>query len=75
MLGRGEVSQRVAQILAWHSQNEMTWEELASKQIERLGGGSYPYFSADEMRAAMALDQHVTRTLEAREKSPALPKL
>jgi hypothetical protein len=75
LLGRGAISQRVAQIVAWHSNNEMSWEVLAAKHVERLGGGSYPYFSADEMRAAMQVDKHITETLEAREKSPALPKL
>jgi hypothetical protein len=75
LMGRGAISQRVAQIVAWHANNEMSWEVLAAKRIERLGGGSYPYFSAEEMRAAMLVDKHIVDTLEAREKSPALPKL
>jgi hypothetical protein len=75
LLGRGAVNQRVAQIVAWHAGNEMSWEALASKQIERLGGGSYPYFSAEEMRAAMLVDKHISETLEAREKAPRTPKL
>jgi hypothetical protein len=76
LLGRGAISQRVAQVVAWHANNEMSWETLAAKHIERLGGGSYPYFSAEEIRAAMLVDKHIAETLEAREKSPApLPKL
>jgi len=76
LLGRGAISQRIAQILAWRHNSNMSWEVLAAKQIERLGGGgSYPYFSADEMRAALQVDKHIAETLEAREKSAALPKL
>jgi hypothetical protein len=74
LLGRGAVTQRVAQIVAWHANSDMSWEMLAAKQVERLGLASYPYFSPDEMRAALAVDKHIEQTLEARAKSGE-PKL
>src|SRR5207237_762301 len=55
ILGRAECSQRVAQVLAWHVNNEMSWEELAAKQIEHLDGTSEPYFTGEEIEAAMRL--------------------
>jgi hypothetical protein len=55
MLGRGKVDQRVAQAAAWHLANHLSWDALASKQIEHIGGPSEPYFTAEELRAAMEL--------------------
>jgi hypothetical protein len=77
LLDKGAVPQRVAQILAWHLNNEMSFEQLAAKQIEHLGGAPEPYFSLDEIRAAMQVKQYVAKTLEERAKgtSPVLPKL
>ena len=52
------VSQRAVQAAAWHLNNDMSWEQLAGKQIERANGISYPYFSAAEVQAGIALAQH-----------------
>jgi hypothetical protein len=79
MLTRGQISQRVAQILTWHHNNEMSYEELAAKTIEHLTGPSEPYFTADEIRTALAADAYIAKVLEERKKAaaqtPALPKL
>lgn len=77
MLNRGQMSQRVAQVLAWHLNNDMSFEQLAAKQIQHLGGGSEPYFNLVEIRAAMQAKEYIAKQLEERAKSdePVLPKL
>ncbi|MCS7305759.1 MAG: hypothetical protein NZ602_11720 [Thermoguttaceae bacterium] len=54
-LGSGLVSQRVAQAAAWHLQNGMSFQELASKQLRFANGTRCPFFSPAEIRAAMQL--------------------
>lgn len=58
-LGRGELQHNAAQAATWHLNNGMSWEELAAKQhgTER-NLVRPPYFSADEMRAALAYVSH-----------------
>ncbi|MBL8826898.1 MAG: hypothetical protein JNM18_07905 [Planctomycetaceae bacterium] len=82
-LGQGAVSQRVAQVAAWHYANNMSWEELASKQIKRLSGEVYAYFNTQEMQTAFALGTAIEKKLadgdtvegQSLSKSPtALPK-
>lgn len=76
MLGNKQVNGRVAQIMAWHICNNMSWEELAAKQVKHLGGSSTPYFSTEEMQSAVRLNEYIVKQLEAREgESAALPKL
>ena len=52
MLGRGEIDQRTAQAAAWHLNNDLTWQELASKVIKHLTGASEPYFYPAELERA-----------------------
>lgn len=52
MLGNGIVSQRAAQVAAWHLNNDMNWQELAAKFIKR-GPIISPYFSPMELRGGM----------------------
>lgn len=54
-LANGLVSQRVAQIAAWHLQNGLSFQELASKQLRFANGTRCPYFSPAEIRAAIQL--------------------
>jgi len=76
MLGQGRCSRRVAQIVAWHVNSEMSWEQLANKHIKRLDGSTQPYFTAEEIAAAFRLDTHVRQELAARkEAAAAVPKL
>lgn len=77
MLNRGTISQRVAQVLAWHLNNEMSFEQLAAKTVTRLGGSSYPYFSVDEIRAAMAAKDYIAKQIADRKANPeaTTPKL
>ncbi len=52
-LGTGAVNQRVAQVAAWHLNNGMSFQELASKVLRFADGSSRPYFSPDELKAGM----------------------
>jgi hypothetical protein len=76
MLGQGRCSRRVAQIVAWHVNSEMSWEDLANKHIKRLDGSTEPYFTPEEIAAAFRLDAHITKEIAARkEAAAAVPKL
>ncbi|MGE0606473.1 MAG: hypothetical protein AB7O62_05040 [Pirellulales bacterium] len=55
MLGQGNLNQRAAQVAAWHLANDMSFEELAAKRIERLDGSSYTYFSRQEILAGVQI--------------------
>jgi hypothetical protein len=53
MLARGEIDQRSAQAAAWHLQNDMSWQELANKQIKHVTGVREPYFHRLEIMRGM----------------------
>jgi hypothetical protein len=55
MLGEGKLDQRVAQVAAWNLANGLSFEELAAKRLEVLGSPPQPYFSPDEVRAALSV--------------------
>jgi len=55
MLGNGLISQRAAQAAAWHLNNDMSWDALAAKEVKHLGARSTPYFSPQELQAAMSV--------------------
>jgi len=51
-LGRGELSQKVAQAATWHVANGLTWEELSAKKIDRLGRPDDAWFTPTELTMA-----------------------
>ncbi len=53
MLGAGKIPQRVAQVAAWHLNNDMSWDQLANKQLRFANGSTAPYFSPQEIQAAL----------------------
>jgi len=55
MLGYGNLNQRVAQVAAWNLTDGMSFEQLAAKQLEVLGSPPQPYFSQQEVQAAVAV--------------------
>ena len=55
MLGYGNLNQRVAQVAAWNLADGMSFDQLASKQLEVLGSPPQPYFSQQEVQAAVAV--------------------
>jgi hypothetical protein len=73
MLGDGKISQRVAQAAAWYLQNDMSWQQLATKQQRRAGGGTSPYFSPAEIRAAMQLATSAVQASQARKPAADSP--
>ena len=45
MLATGQISQRAAQAAAWNLNNNMSWEQLISKQYRFANGTTKPYFT------------------------------
>ena len=64
--GRGELKHQSAQAAAWHSDNDLSWNELSAQlQGTRRSLSRPPYFTADEIRAGMAYATDATRLAEA----------
>lgn len=51
--GRGDLNQRAAQAATWHVANNLSWDDLANKQIKHINRPSEPYFSKAEVLFAM----------------------
>jgi hypothetical protein len=66
MLASGKVSQRVAQAATWHFANDMSWQELAAKKVNRLGVPDTAYFTTAELRAASQLSAMAEKLAEAK---------
>ena len=62
LFGTGKIDQRVAQATAWHLLNDMSWNELAAKKIDRLGRPDEPYFTRQQLHAAIKVTE-VAETL------------
>lgn len=77
-LGRGELSQKVAQAATWHISNGLSWEKLAAEKIDHAGGiPDEPYFSQAELVAAhrvVALSAELARRRQASDRSEATGK-
>ena len=67
MLGTGQISQRAAQAAAWNLNNNMSWEQLAAKRMRHANGSSTPYFSMQEIRAAMQVAIVAVETAQQRQ--------
>jgi hypothetical protein len=72
MVGNG-MNQRVAQAAAWHLANDMSWQELAGKQLRFANGMRSPYFSAVEIRAAMQAAAVAIQVAERRQQQQESP--
>lgn len=67
-LGRGELSQKVAQAAAWHLSNGMSWERLAAEKIDHAGGvPDEAYFTTAELMAAQRVVAIATQQAAARQ--------
>jgi hypothetical protein len=65
-IGKGEVSQKVAQAAAWHIANGLTWQQLAAENIDRAGGDpDEPFFTPFELEAAFRVVEIVTQRAAA----------
>ncbi len=69
MLGSKMMPQRVAQAAAWHLASDMSWQELASKELRRAFGVRTPYFSRQEIRAAMQVTAAAAKLAKEGQKS------
>jgi hypothetical protein len=66
MLGNGLVSQRAAQVAAWHLNSDLSWQELAAKYVKR-GPIVRPYFSQLELRQGLQAVSTAAKLSERRE--------
>jgi hypothetical protein len=60
--------QGVAQAAAWNLSNDMSWQELATKQVKHANGMRTPYFSPMQIRAAMNAAYAAIKTVKEQEK-------
>jgi hypothetical protein len=67
-LGNGQINQRAAQAAAWHLNNDMSWQELAAKQIHHANGTREPYFSPQEIQGAIKIAAAAVSLSEERRK-------
>ncbi len=73
MLGSGQINQRAAQAAAWNLNNGMSWQELAAKHYKYANGMTKPYFSAQELRVAVAAAGNALKTAAENEKQNPSP--
>jgi hypothetical protein len=69
---RGEVNRSTAQAATWHLNNDVSWQELATKtrgMRHPLTGQRPSWFSAYEIKAAMAVAEHARKIAESSEKT------
>ncbi len=69
MLASGKVPQRIAQAATWHFANDMSWDQLAAKKVNRLGVPDTAYFSQAELRAALQLSMAAEKLADAKKES------
>lgn len=49
--GQGKISRRVAQLAAWHLNNDMTWQQLSDLR-HKVANGTRPSYTQAELKAA-----------------------
>lgn len=70
MLGHGRVTQNTAQAAAWFFTDQMDWQALAMKnRVESRYTGNQPFFTAVELRQAMAVVGEAVRLTNEAETS------
>lgn len=70
MLGRGEISQRAAQLAAWHLNNGMSWKELAGLR-DKMAVGARPTYTRQELQAGQKAAETATKLAEQHRKPSA----
>ncbi len=69
-LGYGQVTQNTAQAAAWNIMDNLSWQELASKnRVESKYVGNIRWFSPIELRTAVAVVNECTRIADERQSS------
>ena len=70
LLGRKEIPQRVAQLAAWHINNDMSWEKLAGLR-KRASLGTQPMYPRREIQAGKkAAEKAIELAKESRPSDP-----
>jgi len=66
MLSHGEVTQQIAQLAAWHLNNDLSWEKLA--KVRQRGGlfGPTPTYSKAELQAAKKTAEKAVKLAQER---------
>jgi hypothetical protein len=67
MVGSGKVSQRAAQVAAWHFTDKMSWDQLMAKRLRHVNGLTEPYFSPMEIRTGMKIASAAVRYAKEQE--------
>jgi hypothetical protein len=72
-VGTGKYDAQAAQAAAWSISDKMSWQQLASKENEQLGGQpSTPYFTQEQLMAGQQLlATAVARAEERKDDVPA----
>jgi hypothetical protein len=60
---RQRISHAAPQAAAWHLANHLDWKTLAGKRLVHASGASEPYFTADDIQAAMKIVERVKQRL------------
>jgi hypothetical protein len=67
----GKLDQHSAQAAAWHLQNGLSWQELATKiGAKHLNGTVDPYFTPVHLQRALAAAKHAQKAAEASSQEP-----
>lgn len=76
MMADGEIHRDVAQACAWHLENGLSWEELASKDkvVSSFGGYSEKYFTLKQIQFAQKVCVEAKARAEALKKQRAKEK-
>ncbi|MEX1095989.1 MAG: hypothetical protein WED34_08060 [Planctomycetales bacterium] len=79
LLADPKVDQHALQAATWHITDGMSWQQLATKQVEQLGGGlPRPYFSLAHLQYAQqalaVAHQHAEEAQQAKPAQPVRPQ-
>jgi len=72
LFAAGKLPRQAAQAATWHLNNDVSWAELASKTTgrKRLLGGEEPYFTRQQIAAAMQIASLAATRAKQQEVSP-----
>lgn len=72
MVAAGNINPQAAQAAVWHVTDNMTWDQLASKQVAHVGGASpEPYFTDEQLSGA----QQIVATAQGRTRDRKVDEL
>jgi hypothetical protein len=76
LMVQGKIDQHSAQAAAWHLQNGLSWEELATKiGVKHLDGSVEAYFNPGNLTRALAATREAQRRVEATKEKRSVESL